>query len=97
MIYTFPVLLEAPLLHLALRDVLMIEPGDAEPVGLFRALPLNYATLLPVLVEQGVVATNLTSDDLACLARLSRPPCTAELAPRSGTDRRQRLLRLVGE
>jgi hypothetical protein len=93
MIHTFPVLENLPLFHLELGDVLLVEPGDAQPVGVYRSLPNNYAALLPTLVSEGAIGTSLSADDLACVARLLPPE--HDCVPRSGLDRRQDHLKLL--
>ena len=97
MIHTFPILEDLPLLHLQKGDVILVEPGDGAPVGLYRPLPSNYATILPLLIGHGAVSTNLSDDDLECVARLSPLPPGCGHEARSGQDRRQRALRLVVE
>jgi hypothetical protein len=93
MIHSFPVLEDLPLFHLELGDVLLVEPGHLDPVGVYRSLPLNYAALLPTLVSEGAVSTSLNADDLACVAQLLPP--SPDCAPRSGLDRRQDHLKLL--
>jgi hypothetical protein len=93
MIHSFPVLEDLPLFHLVQGDVLLVEPGHPEPVGVYRALPRNYAALLTTLVAEGAVGTSLSADDLACVARLLPPE--HDCVPRSGLDRRQGRLQLL--
>lgn len=95
MIHAFPVLEDLPLFHLKKDDIILVEPGDPEPVGVYRPLPRCYASILGTLIEQGAVSSSLTYDDLASVARLSPPVPGAALVPRSGVDRRREHLKLM--
>lgn len=94
MVHTFPVLEDAPLLHLRKGDVLVIEPGADHPVLRYSVLPETFAAILPMLIEQGVLSTSLTSAAVISLAVLAEPLLDAAQR-RSGTERRQEHLRLV--
>lgn len=90
MIHCFPVVTDHPELHLAQGDVLIIELDAHEPAVRYRALPLNFVGILPILLAQGIISSSLTFDDLACLASGTEPPTAAAcLAPRGEPDRRQ--------
>jgi hypothetical protein len=97
MIHAVSIVEDLPLLHLCKGDVVLVELDAHDPVVVYRPLPINYAAILPVLVEQGVATTSLSPDALASLASLSEPIVAASLVPRSGADRRQTSLRLVVE
>lgn len=97
MIHAVSITEDIPLLRLAKGDVILVELDAHDPVVLYRPIPITYATILPVLVEQGVATTSLSSDALASLASLVEPVTAASLVPRSGSDRRRSRLQLVGE
>lgn len=83
-------------LHLAKGDVILVDLEAHDPVVLYRPLPINYATLLPTLLEQGVATSSLTVADAASLASLSEPPVSpASLVPRSGAAVRRARLQLA--
>lgn len=95
MIYAFPVLEDLPLFHLQKDDIILVEPGDPEPVGVYRPLPRCYAAILSTLVAKGAVSSSLTYDDLVSVAGLSQPAPGVALVPRSGVDRRREHLKLM--
>lgn len=67
MVYTFSLTRPFPLLGLQAGDTVIVEPGAAEPLVLYRALPANYGAILGVL-EEG--AGELLNPDLS-LAELA--------------------------
>jgi hypothetical protein len=69
---------DVPDLELRARDVLLEEDDAPHQVVLYRALPLNYKLLIPVLVARGgAIPCDLAdAGDL-----LSVPPPTLHLVP----------------
>lgn len=67
---------DIPDLELRARDVILEEDDAPNQVALYRALPLNYKLLIPILVAQGVA----TPCDLADAGDLlSVPPPVLQL------------------
>lgn len=86
---------DVPELGLHARDVVLEEEEAQHQAVLYRPLPVNYKLVIPLLIAQGLAmpCSLADADDL-----LSVPsPTVVVPVLRSGVDRRQRHLKLVGE
>lgn len=98
---------DLPLFHLQRDDVILVEPDAKFPVSLYRVLPSGYATVLPVLVEQGVAVSSLSGAALAaCVGALPEilggsanplPRARGDRRRHGQGDRRDRHLKIVGD
>lgn len=86
---------DVPELGLHARDVVLEESDAQHQAVLYRPLPVNYKLVIPLLIAQGLATPCDLADADALLA--GPPPTVASLARRSGQDRRQHHLKLVGE
>jgi hypothetical protein len=71
MIHCFTVHQNVPSLRLEKNDVLLIEPGDADPTGFYRSMPLDYAEIQHLL-DLGLATASPTAR--VALAELVGPP-----------------------
>lgn len=74
MSYTITILEDGPLLHLLRGDVIVIDPEAPQPVMLCRPLPINYAAIVPVLIDQGAAESTLSVAEISALANLFALP-----------------------
>ena len=75
MVETIAVLRSFPLLGLQPGDVVVVEPGGEEPIGVWRVLPPNYDAILGLL-DTGAgrpLNQNFSSADLAAAVGSSSP------------------------
>jgi hypothetical protein len=71
MIHCFTVHQNLPALKLEQNDVILIEPGDAEPTGFYRSVALDYA-MIQNLLDIGMATASPTAR--VALAELVGPP-----------------------